>query len=66
MVHGAAYQIALIYAGRHDLDRCYTWLDRAFEQRDAGMLWLKFDPRLKALRADPRFVALTTKMGVFD
>ena len=58
----AAYQIALIYANRGDADGAFHWLQRALAQRDAGMHWMKFDPLLKGLRADPRFQALLVKM----
>jgi tetratricopeptide (TPR) repeat protein len=58
----AAYQIALIYANRGDADAAFHWLQRALAQRDAGMHWMKFDPLLQGLRADPRFQALLVKM----
>jgi TolB-like protein len=58
----AAYQIALIYANRGDSDAAFHWLQRALDQRDAGMHWMQFDPLLKGLRSDPRFQALLVKM----
>jgi adenylate cyclase len=57
-----AYQIAEIYASRHDLNRAFVWLDRACNQRDSGLLGLKVDPLLKNLRGDPRYKALLLKM----
>jgi tetratricopeptide (TPR) repeat protein len=60
--NGSAYQIALIHAARKDTDGAFKWLNRAYAQRDAGMLWVKFDPLLKDLRSDPRFHALLQKM----
>ena len=62
VVSAAAYQIALVYANRGDADTAFHWLQRALEQRDAGMHWMKFDPLLKSLRADPRFQELLVKM----
>jgi TolB-like protein/tetratricopeptide (TPR) repeat protein len=59
---GASYQIALIHAARKDADGAFAWLDRAYKQRDAGMLWIKADPLLKGLRGDPRFLELLRKM----
>ncbi len=59
---GAAYQIALIYAERKDAAETFAWLDRAYRQRDAGMLWIKGDPLLAALRPDPRFQVLLREM----
>jgi TolB-like protein len=59
---GAAWQIALIHAARHDADGTFLWLERAYRQRDAGMLWLKGEPLLKDLRTDPRYQVLLHKM----
>jgi len=59
---GGAYQIALIHAARNDADGAFRWLERAYEQRDAGMLWIKFEPLLKPLRPDPRFQSLLQRM----
>ena len=58
----AAYQIALIHAARGDADSAFRWLDRAYRQHDAGMLWIKADPLLQGLRTDARFQALLMKM----
>ena len=58
----AAYQVALIYAHRGNTDQAFHWLERALKQRDAGMHWMKFDPLLKGLSADPRFKALLAQM----
>ena len=62
VVAGAAYQIAIAYAARRDIEHTLKWLERAFEIRDAGMLWLKADPMLEFVRSEPRFRVLLTKM----
>jgi len=59
---GSAYQIALIYAARKDAKNTFAWLERAYGQRDAGMLWIKCEPFLKDLRPDPRYQTLLRKM----
>jgi tetratricopeptide (TPR) repeat protein len=59
---GAAYQIAIAYAGRRDVANTLKWLERAFEIHDAGMLWLKADPMLQFVRTEPRFRVLLAKM----
>ena len=58
----AAYQVGLIYAHRGDADHAFQWLERGLKQRDAGMHWMKFDPLLRSLSADPRFKALLAQM----
>jgi len=57
-----AYGIAEVHAYRGELDDALRWLDRAYRQHDAGMLYLKTDPLLRNLHGDPRFQALLTRM----
>lgn len=59
---GYAFQIAAIYAWRGGNDEAFEWLDRAYQQRDAGMARLRYDPTLASLHDDPRFAALVKKM----
>ena len=57
-----AYQIAQLYAFRGETDKSFEWLERAYDQRDAGLTVLKTDPLLKNLHHDPRYVGLLKKM----
>jgi serine/threonine-protein kinase len=50
------YSIALIYVGLGEKDMALEWLDRAYEERDESYLHLMVDPRLDALRSDPRYI----------
>ena len=59
---GAAFQIAEVYAFRGEADAAFTWLERAYEQRDAGLAEMKGDPLLKNLERDPRYAAFLKKM----
>jgi tetratricopeptide (TPR) repeat protein len=58
----SAYQIAGVYAYRGESDKSFEWLERAYEQRDAGLPEIKADPLLKNLRHDPRYAELLKKM----
>ena len=58
----AAYQIACVYAFRGEMDRAFEWLERAYAQRDSGLIWVRIDPELKSLQGDPRYAAFLTKM----
>lgn len=60
----AAYQIAQVHALRDDPDQAFEWLDRAWDNRDAGISLLLYDPILLRYRADPRFAALARKVGL--
>jgi hypothetical protein len=58
-----SYAIALIYAGLGDKDKAITWLQRAYEDRSTGMAFLRTDPELSNLHADPRFEDLSRRIS---
>jgi TolB-like protein/Flp pilus assembly protein TadD len=60
----STYQIAEVYAFRGERERAFEWLERSLALQDAGMRYLKHDPLLRTLRADPRYVALLKKMNL--
>ena len=62
--HTAAYQVGEVYAYRGELDKAFAWLDRAFQQRDPGFVYLKLDRLLVSLHADPRWAALLQRAGL--
>jgi TolB-like protein len=59
-----AYQIAQIYAVRHEADKAFEWLQIAFDNHDGGMPSLLVDPLLRGLRDDPRYKNLVVKIGL--
>ena len=59
-----AFQIAQTYALRNNADKTFEWLDRAWDNRDAGVSYLLFDPFILRFRDDPRFVAFCKKVGL--
>jgi tetratricopeptide (TPR) repeat protein len=58
-----AYATALIHAGLGEKDEAFKWLERAYEERDKGMAFLRVDPTLDPLRSDPRFQDLLRRMN---
>jgi TolB-like protein len=60
------YEIAIVYAGLHDNDSAFQWLEEAFTARDKGLTYLKIDPCLDPLRSDPRFASLMKRVGFTD
>ena len=60
--HNSAFQIAQAHAFRGEADAAFTWLERAYEQRDGGLSLLKCDPLLAKIRPDPRYAALLRKL----
>jgi TolB-like protein/Tfp pilus assembly protein PilF len=61
---GAAFQVAQAYALRNDPDNTFEWLDRAWANRDVGVLYLLYDPFVTRYRDDPRFAAFCRKAGL--
>ena len=59
-----AYQIAQVYALRNDAKGTFEWLDRAWTNRDAGILLLLQDPFISRYKNDPRFSAYCRKVGL--
>jgi serine/threonine protein kinase/Tfp pilus assembly protein PilF len=62
----AAYQIAELYAALGDADHAFEWLERAYTQRDSGLVLMQVDRNLRSLHADPRWPAFLKKMGFAD
>lgn len=59
--HVSAYQTAVIYIALGDNKSGLTWLERAFDEQSAWIGYLKVDPRVDAVRGDPRFEKLLAK-----
>ncbi len=57
-----AYYAADCHAYRGEADLTFVWLERAYQQREQGVLYLKVDPFLRNLHSDPRFKAVLRKM----
>jgi TolB-like protein/DNA-binding winged helix-turn-helix (wHTH) protein/Tfp pilus assembly protein PilF len=58
------YTIALVYNGLGEHDEALSWLERAYAQRSAAMVFLKVEPKWNNLRADPRFKDLLRRVGL--
>jgi len=56
------YDVVLEYAALGKVDEAIAWLERSFAERETDLTGLAVDPRLDALRGDPRFQALQARM----
>jgi serine/threonine protein kinase/Tfp pilus assembly protein PilF len=54
--------LAMIYASMGDRDQAFTWLERAYRERDSFLARLKVEPAFDPLRPDPRFASLLQRM----
>lgn len=61
-----AYAVALVHAALAQPDSAFAWLDKAVGERTHWLLWLNRDRRWDPIRADPRFRAITRRVGVPD
>ncbi len=59
-----AYEVATIHAGLGDKDATLEWLEKGYKDRADCMAWTASDPKLDALRDDPRFKDLIRRLGV--
>ena len=58
-----SYYMATIYTGLGDREQALVCLEKAYEQRDNGLVELKADPIFDTLRSDPRFQDLLRRVG---
>ncbi len=58
-----AFQIAAVHAGRGETDAAFEWIDRGYEDRDAGMPLILAEPTFRSLHGDPRWKAHLARMG---
>ena len=56
--------IAMGYAAVGDKDRAFASLERAYQARSAGMIYLHLDPGFAPLRGDPRYADLVKRIGL--
>ena len=59
-----AYGVARVFAFRNQFDEAFEWLDRAYAQRNSGLIQTKVDPLLSSLHKDPRFAAFLKKLNL--
>ncbi len=56
--------LAMGYAAIGELDTAFASLERAFQARSAGLIYLHLDPGYEPLRGDPRFDDLVRRIGL--
>jgi TolB-like protein/Tfp pilus assembly protein PilF len=60
----SAVQISHLFAIRGDADSTFAWLERAYQQRDAGLAYTNALPFFDPIRADARWEPFVKKMGL--
>ena len=62
----APYWRGVLAVGLGRKPEALAWLEKAFEEHDGSMVFLKVDPVFDSIRAEPRFVRLLKKMRLSD
>jgi serine/threonine protein kinase/Tfp pilus assembly protein PilF len=58
------YFVGAVHLGLGDKNRALDCLEEAYRERSLGMTFLKVDPNLDDLRAEPRFAELVRRVGL--
>jgi tetratricopeptide (TPR) repeat protein len=56
--------IAWIYIALGDKDQAFTWLDKACDEHNGGLPYLKTEPVYDSLRSDPRFANVLRRVNL--
>ena len=59
-----AEYLAMGHAAVGNLDRAFEALEKAYEARSAGLIYLHLDPGYEPLRGDPRYTELVRRIGL--
>ena len=63
---GAAAWIARTFAQLGEIDLAFEYLEKAYQDRDTQVVWLKVDPFCDPLRSDRRFDTLLRRMNLLE
>ena len=58
------FDIAEIYAQLGETELALEWLQKAYEDRNYAVMFLKVEPTLDPLRSNPKFVLLLRRIGL--
>ena len=61
-----AFHLAMVSAQTGDHDAAFRWLDKAIEDKEVELYWLKVEPPFQPLYNDPRWEQLMEEMGFND
>lgn len=60
----SGWRMARIYTELGDKDQAFAWLERAYEERNNLMIFLKVAPFFESLHSDSRFADLLRRIGL--
>ncbi|HWC75897.1 MAG TPA: protein kinase, partial [Blastocatellia bacterium] len=60
----SSVRLAAIHVALGETDQAFEWLQRGFDERDSGLIWLKVNPHFRDLHSDARFETLVRRIGL--
>jgi TolB-like protein/Flp pilus assembly protein TadD len=58
--------VAILHGALGESDEAFAWLEKAYEERDPQLTYIKAGRRFEPLRKDPRFKQLVRRVGLPD
>ena len=58
------FNLAVAYLALGQRDECFAWMEKAYQDRDVRMSFLRVDPKWDEVRSDPRFASLLQRTGL--
>lgn len=59
-----SHPVPAFYTGLGNRDQAFAWLEKSFEEKESGLVWLQVEPSSDRLRADQRFADLVKRIGI--
>ena len=59
-----ALQLAVVYAAQGENDQAFAWLEKAYQNRDGGLILFNAGLEFQSLHLDPRFDDLAQRVGL--
>jgi len=57
-------RFARLHARLGETDKAFDWLEKAYQERDGQLIWLKVSQNWDPIRDDPRFQDLLRRMNL--
>ena len=58
-----SFYLAMIFSEMGEIDAAFEWLDKAYNNHEIEMYWLKVEPPFEPLHSDPRWQVMLDKVG---
>ncbi len=60
------YWMSIVHAGLAANDVAFEWIEKALDERDVWLVWMKVEPRFDPLRSDARFDRALRRLRLFS